>query len=110
MDCAMTDKFKYEKKALKISLVKRTWKKTLKDERTLARDWPIKTVGVLVGVGGPRAMKVERRLTLNHRETEASGELEPHISCCRHECGGRISSRGCAFYRLAWFQVRGLNL
>ncbi|KAJ7872909.1 hypothetical protein B0H13DRAFT_2236247 [Mycena leptocephala] len=27
MDCAMTDKFKYEKKALKISLVKRTWKK-----------------------------------------------------------------------------------
>jgi ribonuclease HI len=50
LDCAMTDKFKYAKKALKISLVKRTWKKTLKDERTLAKDWP-KTVGVLVGVG-----------------------------------------------------------
>ncbi|KAJ7698689.1 hypothetical protein B0H17DRAFT_927192, partial [Mycena rosella] len=50
IDCAMTDEFKYGKKALKISLVKRTWKKTLKDERTLARDWP-KNIGVLVGVG-----------------------------------------------------------
>ncbi|KAJ7034884.1 hypothetical protein C8F04DRAFT_955875, partial [Mycena alexandri] len=50
IDCAMTNKFKYEKKSLKISLVKKTWKNTLKDERTLARDWP-KTVGVLVGVG-----------------------------------------------------------
>ncbi|KAJ7039671.1 ribonuclease H-like protein [Mycena alexandri] len=50
IDCAMTNKYKYEKKALKISLVKKTWEKTLKDERMLARDWP-KTVGVLVGVG-----------------------------------------------------------
>jgi hypothetical protein len=50
MDCAMTDKFKYGKKALKISLVKRTWKKTLKDERTLAKDWH-RIIGVLVGVG-----------------------------------------------------------
>jgi len=50
IDCAMTDKLKYGKKALKLSLVKGTWKKTLKDEHTLARDWP-KSVGVLVGVG-----------------------------------------------------------
>jgi ribonuclease HI len=50
IDCLMTDKFKYEKKAIKTSLVKDTWKKTLKEEHTLARDWPSK-VGVLVGVG-----------------------------------------------------------
>jgi ribonuclease HI len=50
IDCAMTDVFKYEKKALKVSLVKATWTKTLKGERTLAKDWP-KRVGVLVGVG-----------------------------------------------------------
>ncbi|KAJ7640020.1 hypothetical protein DFH06DRAFT_1138022 [Mycena polygramma] len=50
IDCVMTDKFKYERKALKTSLVKDTWKSTLKDEQTLARDWP-KKVGVLVGVG-----------------------------------------------------------
>ncbi|KAJ7857002.1 hypothetical protein B0H13DRAFT_2575073 [Mycena leptocephala] len=30
IDCAMTDKFKYEKKALKMLLVKRTWKKLLR--------------------------------------------------------------------------------
>ena len=48
----MTDEFnfKYSRKALKISLVKNTWKKTLQDEHTLAKDWP-KKVGVLVGVG-----------------------------------------------------------
>jgi ribonuclease HI len=51
IDCAMTDKFKYEKKALSISFVKRTWKKTLKDEHTLAKDWPRTGIGVLVGVG-----------------------------------------------------------
>ncbi|KAJ7940041.1 hypothetical protein B0H13DRAFT_1586764, partial [Mycena leptocephala] len=50
IDCAMTDKFKYEKKVLSISLVKRTSKKTLKDKRALAKDWP-RTVGVLVCVG-----------------------------------------------------------
>ncbi|KAJ6488482.1 hypothetical protein C8R47DRAFT_480492 [Mycena vitilis] len=50
IDCVMTDKFKYERKALKASLVKDTWKSTLKDEHSLARDWP-KRVGVLVGVG-----------------------------------------------------------
>ena len=50
IDCAMTNGPKYRKKALKILLVKRTWRKTLKDERVLAKDWP-KTVGVLVGVG-----------------------------------------------------------
>ncbi|KAJ7033898.1 ribonuclease H-like protein [Mycena alexandri] len=50
MDCAMTNGFKFEKKALKMSLVKKTWKNTLKNERKLAKDWP-KTVGVLVGVG-----------------------------------------------------------
>jgi ribonuclease HI len=50
IDCAMTDKLKYGKKALKASLVKGTWRKTLKDERTLAKDWH-KAGGVLVGVG-----------------------------------------------------------
>jgi hypothetical protein len=45
----MTDKLKYSKKALKISLVKNTWKKTLEDKCTLTKDWP-KKVGVLVGV------------------------------------------------------------
>ncbi|KAK6969611.1 hypothetical protein R3P38DRAFT_3336821 [Favolaschia claudopus] len=50
IDCAMTDKVKYGKKSLKSSLVKSTWRKTLRGERTLARDRP-KTVGVLVGVG-----------------------------------------------------------
>ncbi|KAJ6496387.1 hypothetical protein C8R45DRAFT_1094636 [Mycena sanguinolenta] len=42
----MTDKFKWEKKALRISVVKETWRKTLKDENTLAKDWH-KQVGVL---------------------------------------------------------------
>ncbi|KAJ6471966.1 hypothetical protein C8R45DRAFT_836219, partial [Mycena sanguinolenta] len=50
MDCAMTDRFKWEKKALEISVVKDTWRKTLKDEHTLAEEWP-RQVGVLVGVG-----------------------------------------------------------
>ncbi|KAK7005497.1 hypothetical protein R3P38DRAFT_2556889 [Favolaschia claudopus] len=47
MDCAMTDRFKWGKKALK---TKQTWKKTLKDELTLSRTWPMKS-GVLVGIG-----------------------------------------------------------
>ncbi|KAJ7036854.1 RnaseH-domain-containing protein [Mycena alexandri] len=50
IDCAMTDQLKYGKRALRMSVVKKTWRKTLKGERTLARDWP-RTVGVLVGVG-----------------------------------------------------------
>ncbi|KAF8214141.1 RnaseH-domain-containing protein [Mycena galopus ATCC 62051] len=50
VDCAMTNELKYGKKAVKVSLVKATWKKTLKGERTLAKDWP-RTDGVLVGVG-----------------------------------------------------------
>ncbi|KAJ7495802.1 hypothetical protein B0H11DRAFT_1716579, partial [Mycena galericulata] len=51
IDCAMTNEFKYGKKALKLSLVKGTWKKTLEGERTLPNDWPRTVVGVLVGVG-----------------------------------------------------------
>jgi hypothetical protein len=50
IDCAMMNALKYGKKAIKVSLVKATWRKTLKGERTLAKDWP-KRVGVLVGVG-----------------------------------------------------------
>jgi hypothetical protein len=49
LDCAMTDERKYDKKAIKVSLVKRTWRKVLKDERHLSRHWP-REVGVLVGV------------------------------------------------------------
>ncbi|KAJ7631436.1 ribonuclease H-like protein [Mycena polygramma] len=50
LDCAMTDKLKYEKKAIKMSLVKGTWKKVLKNEHLLSKDWP-REVGVLVGIG-----------------------------------------------------------
>ncbi|KAJ7360951.1 hypothetical protein DFH08DRAFT_641681, partial [Mycena albidolilacea] len=42
VDYAMTDGLKYGRKALKMPLVKNTWKKTLKDEQTLAKDWPKK--------------------------------------------------------------------
>ena len=51
IDCLMTDKNMYKKKSLPVSLVKSTWKGTLRDERTLAKHWPLKRVGVLVGVG-----------------------------------------------------------
>ncbi|KAJ7829234.1 hypothetical protein B0H13DRAFT_1916632 [Mycena leptocephala] len=50
LDCAMTDDVKYGKKAIKVSLVKGTWRKVLKDERHLSRHWP-REVGVLVGIG-----------------------------------------------------------
>jgi hypothetical protein len=46
----MTDVTKYDRKAIKIPLVKKTWKKVLKNERTLSRNWPRDTE-VLVGVG-----------------------------------------------------------
>jgi ribonuclease HI len=49
IDCAMTNTKKYGRKALKSSLVKKTWKRTLRNERVLAKDW-LSTVGVLVGV------------------------------------------------------------
>ncbi|KAF8180507.1 ribonuclease H-like domain-containing protein [Mycena galopus ATCC 62051] len=39
IDCAMTDKYKWGRKAVTISLVKSTWKRTLKDEHTLPQDW-----------------------------------------------------------------------
>jgi ribonuclease HI len=50
IDCAMTNTKKYGRKALISLLVRKTWKKTLQNERALAKDWP-STVGVLVGVG-----------------------------------------------------------
>jgi ribonuclease HI len=46
----MTDEMKYGKKAIKVQLVKGTWRKVLKDERHLSGNWP-RGVGVLVGVG-----------------------------------------------------------
>ncbi|KAJ7302897.1 hypothetical protein DFH08DRAFT_614223, partial [Mycena albidolilacea] len=49
IDCATTNTKKYGRKALKSSLVKKTWQKMLQNERTLAKDWP-STVRVLVGV------------------------------------------------------------
>jgi ribonuclease HI len=50
LDCAMRDVMKYDKKAIKMPLVKKTWKKVLKNEHTLSRNWPRDTE-VLVGVG-----------------------------------------------------------
>jgi hypothetical protein len=86
----MTDGLKYGRKALKMPLVKNTWKETLKDEQTLAKDWP-KKVGVLVGVGESLAMMAE--WWLGCWETGANGKSEAHILCYRHGCGRRIPSR-----------------
>ncbi|KAJ7216946.1 hypothetical protein C8J57DRAFT_950822, partial [Mycena rebaudengoi] len=49
IDYAMTDKLKYGNKAIQASVVRKTWKKVLKNERSLARYWH-KVEGVLVGV------------------------------------------------------------
>ncbi|KAJ7504026.1 hypothetical protein B0H11DRAFT_1905910 [Mycena galericulata] len=50
LDCALTDKAKYEKKSINTSVVRKTWSKVLKDEDRLPRDW-FREHGVLVGVG-----------------------------------------------------------
>ena len=50
IDCVLTNGVKYGKKAIDKSLVLRTWKKTLKNEEILPKDWTRET-GVLVGVG-----------------------------------------------------------
>ncbi|KAJ7082084.1 hypothetical protein B0H15DRAFT_952760 [Mycena belliarum] len=50
IDCALTDKKKYGKKALKKSLVRKTWAKVLKNEEYLPEDW-MREAGVLVGIG-----------------------------------------------------------
>jgi hypothetical protein len=104
IDCAMTNVFKYEKKALKVSLVKATWTKTLKGERTLAKDWP-KRVG---GFGG----SADRRLTFvaTCLDTRTRKELKPHISCYRGTNAVDASPREVSYRHLAWFQVQGLIL
>ncbi|KAJ7024612.1 hypothetical protein C8F04DRAFT_968771, partial [Mycena alexandri] len=50
IDCALTNSMKWEKKSIKMSIVKTTWKRVLKDEHLLSKDWP-RVSGVLVGVG-----------------------------------------------------------
>ncbi|KAJ7128146.1 hypothetical protein C8R43DRAFT_1090214 [Mycena crocata] len=50
LDCELTNRMKYGKKALAKDLVKDTWCKVLKDETNLPKDW-MRETGVLVGVG-----------------------------------------------------------
>jgi ribonuclease HI len=50
IDSAMTNVVKYGKNAIKKGLVLATWKKVLKNEDTLPKDWTWET-GVLVGIG-----------------------------------------------------------
>ncbi|KAJ6572831.1 hypothetical protein DFH09DRAFT_916468 [Mycena vulgaris] len=50
LDCILTNQMKYGKKAIKKTLMKKTWCKVLKDEDALPADWTRGT-GVLVGVG-----------------------------------------------------------
>jgi len=49
-DCLMTDKRKYGKKALRPTLVDKTWWQVLKNKEDLPEDW-IREYGVLVGIG-----------------------------------------------------------
>jgi ribonuclease HI len=53
IDREMTNTNKYGRKALPLSLVKKTWSRTLKNEKELPDDWPSwsRGIGVLVGVG-----------------------------------------------------------
>ncbi|KAJ7683356.1 hypothetical protein B0H17DRAFT_941990, partial [Mycena rosella] len=50
LDRAMTNEGRYGKRAIKKSLVLKTWRKTLKNERNLPKDWIWETE-VLVGIG-----------------------------------------------------------
>ncbi|PPR01163.1 hypothetical protein CVT26_016030 [Gymnopilus dilepis] len=49
-DCLMTDRFRYGNKALRRSLVEKTWWGVLRDQESLQDDW-ITTTKVLVGIG-----------------------------------------------------------
>ncbi len=49
MDCLLTDKRKYNKKAILKSVVLGTWQNTLENEESLPEDWT-KEIGVLVGM------------------------------------------------------------
>ncbi|KAJ7153557.1 hypothetical protein C8R43DRAFT_1187464 [Mycena crocata] len=49
-DCAMTNEAKWGKRAIKKTLVQKTWCKVLKNEENLPKDWTWET-GVLVGIG-----------------------------------------------------------
>ncbi|KAJ7134135.1 hypothetical protein C8R46DRAFT_833262, partial [Mycena filopes] len=48
-DCLMTNKAKYRSKAIKKSLVLKTWAKVVQDEDRLPADWT-REAGVLVGI------------------------------------------------------------
>ncbi|KAJ7640931.1 hypothetical protein B0H17DRAFT_960186 [Mycena rosella] len=50
LDRAMTNEHKYGKKAVKKNLVLKTWRKVLKNEDDLPKDWTRETE-VLVGIG-----------------------------------------------------------
>lgn len=51
-DCKLTDKKKYKKKALKQSLVEKTWEGTLLNEGELPHNWARGKTEVLVGIEG----------------------------------------------------------
>jgi ribonuclease HI len=51
LDCALTNGVKYGKKAIKKELVQKTWRRVLKNEENLPKNWTWET-GVLVGIGG----------------------------------------------------------
>jgi hypothetical protein len=91
IDCAMTNVFKYEKKALRVSLVKATWTKTLKGERTLAKYWP-KRVGVLVFRQTNVAIQTKMKITYVKNDfldvnifpgTEPCAEVKIQFKACK---------------------------
>ncbi|KAK0432570.1 hypothetical protein EV421DRAFT_2000587 [Armillaria borealis] len=49
LDCILSNKKKFKKKAIQVSLVLKTWQGTLLEESTLPEDWTRKN-GVLVGI------------------------------------------------------------
>ncbi|PBK83575.1 hypothetical protein ARMGADRAFT_944806, partial [Armillaria gallica] len=49
LDCILSDKKKYKKKAIQKSLVLKTWQGTLLQESSLPEDWTREN-GVLVGI------------------------------------------------------------
>jgi len=50
LDCLLTNKHKYGKKALRPSLVERTWWGVLRNQENLPENW-LATTGVIVGIG-----------------------------------------------------------
>ncbi len=49
LDCILSDRKKFKKKATQVSLVLKTWQGTLLEESSLPEDWTREN-GVLVGI------------------------------------------------------------